>query len=95
MDTSSNPDQNTALPVKVDAQGHTFIPESFRKRLGIEEGGEVLMRLEKGELIVESKQAVLKRLQARFAHLSGNVVDELIEERREEAKREAAELRQA
>jgi hypothetical protein len=44
-------------------------------------------------LVLERREAVVKRLQGLFAHIPGDVslVEELIAERREEAVREARE----
>lgn len=92
METNQKRQTVTVQAVKVDRQGRALIPKAFRKGLDVEGGGEIIMRLENAQVVLESKQAAVERLQARFAHLGGHVVDELIEERREEAKRETAEI---
>ena len=46
-------------------------------------GTEVVARLENGRLVLEPSQALLERLQDRYADLAGSLADELIDERRE------------
>lgn len=88
--TQQQPTDNQA--VKVDTQGRALLPKHVREELGVKGGGEVVLsRDENGRLYIESKQQVLKRLQARFAHIDVSLADELIQDRRAEAAREAAE----
>ena len=49
--------------------------------------------MEDGRLILEKPETIKRRLKARFTHLPPNtrLAEELIAERREEAKREAGE----
>ena len=64
----------------------------MRHALKLEVGDELIARLEGDQLILERREAVEKRLHQRFAHIAKDVslADELIRERREEAKREAS-----
>ena len=75
---------------KVSA-GRVVLPAELRKAFGIEDGAEVIFsRTEHGIEIKTASQA-LKDAQQLFSKLKetgGNVVDELIEERRREASRE-------
>jgi hypothetical protein len=56
-------------------------------------GDTLIARVEAGHLILEKPEAILERIQARFRGIPPDVslVDELIAERRAEARREAAE----
>jgi hypothetical protein len=51
----------------------------------------LVARVEDGRLIIERRAEVIQRLQQRFAHVPAHIslADELIEERRAEAEREA------
>ncbi len=75
--------------VRFDAQGRALIPKGMRDALYIANGDEVVAWLEDGRLVLEPRQALLERLQNRYADLEGSLADELIEERREEAFRES------
>ena len=68
-----------------------FIPAAMRRQLGLEPGSVVLVRLEGDALRLERQEAALDRLRARYAKATGgpSVVDELVSERREGARREA------
>lgn len=75
--------------VRLGKQGRLVVPASLRKVLGLELGDELVARAEDGRLIFEPKAAVVARLRARFKGIEGSLADELIAERREEAKHEA------
>lgn len=80
------------MSLKVDAGGRILIPSAVREAMGIGEGDAVLAWLEDGELHVVSPQVALRQAQALARKLirgAGTLADELIAERREEAKREA------
>lgn len=66
------------------------LPSSLRKRMKLEEGEDLVVRLEGEQLILERRETVERRLKARFAHIPANVdlVGELLVERREATKRE-------
>lgn len=72
-----------------------MVPASLRRELGIETGDVLIARAEGGRLVLEPRDAILARLRSRFASLPPGVslVDELIAERREEARREEADYR--
>lgn len=68
-----------------------MIPASFRKALGIEIGDEVLLRIEDDELRITTRRHRIERAQRRarqFVKRGESLVDELLTERREAAKRE-------
>lgn len=82
-------DQSTA--VRVGPQGRIVIPAHIRRSLGIGPGEELLIRVEEGRLVLETRQRVLERVQSWFAQVPPEVslADELIAERREEVSKEA------
>lgn len=76
---------------RVNENGRVVIPVSFRKALGINVGDEVVLRIEDDELrIVTLKQRVerAQRLVRRHVKPGTSLVEELIAERRQAAKRE-------
>lgn len=83
-----------AIRVRVGPKGRVVVPAPIRQALGIEEGTELMARIEGDGIVLEPRSAALRRLQALFAHIPRDVslVDELIAERREEARREGREL---
>jgi len=79
--------------VNVGPKGRIVIPAHIRYALEIRPGQVLIARAEDGRLVLESREQVLERLQDTFSQVPGDVslVDEPIAERREEARREAAE----
>jgi bifunctional DNA-binding transcriptional regulator/antitoxin component of YhaV-PrlF toxin-antitoxin module len=71
--------------------GRLVIPSSFRRALGIEPGEEIFMRLEENELRITTQRLRLAKAKALVRkHVAAGIslADELIEERREAARRE-------
>jgi len=67
------------------------IPASFRKRLGIRPGDEVILRIEDDELRISTLKRNIERAQKlvrKYVKTKRSLVDELIAERREAARRE-------
>ena len=79
--------------VHVGPQGRIVIPAHIREALDIRPGQELIARVEDGRLVLETRENILMRLQDTFTRASRGVslVDQLIAERREEARREAGE----
>ena len=77
--------------VRVGPQGRLVIPASIRRSMGIVPGEILLAREKDGQLVLEKRDQVLERLKTTFDNVPSDVslVDELIAERREEAKRES------
>lgn len=75
--------------IRFDAQGRALIPKGMRDTLSIANGDEVVAWLEDGRLVLEPRKALLERLQNRYADLEVSLADELIEERRDEARHES------
>jgi len=76
--------------VQIGTQGRLVIPAALRKALHLKQGDRLVARQVGESLVLERREAVVKRLQGLFAHIPKDVslVDELIAERREEAARE-------
>ncbi len=80
--------------VHVGPDGRVAIPAPYRRALGIEGGGDALMRLEGDELRLVERDAALRRAQelvARYVPEKTSLADELIAERRAEVERESRE----
>jgi AbrB family looped-hinge helix DNA binding protein len=76
---------------RVNENGRVVIPAAFRKAMGINVGDEVVLRIEDNELrILTLKQRIerAQRLVQQHAKPGTSLVDELIADRREAAKRE-------
>jgi AbrB family looped-hinge helix DNA binding protein len=80
-----------AFTVKVDGSGRILIPAKVRKHLRLREGSELIASLDKQRLVLNTRADALRRAQEFFSKLrpSGTLwSEELIRERREEARRE-------
>lgn len=76
---------------RVNQNGRVVIPAAFRKAMGIKAGDEVVLRMEDNELrILTLKRRIerAQRLVRQHVKPGTSLVDELIAERREAAKRE-------
>jgi AbrB family looped-hinge helix DNA binding protein len=77
--------------MKVNENGRVVIPASFRKRLGIRIGDEVVLQIEDDGLrIITLKRNIerAQRLVRKHVKPGTSLVDELIAERRETARNE-------
>ncbi len=85
--------QTSNLQIRMSPQGRVVIPAEVRRQLALRPGESLVARVEDGRLVMEKRENVLQRLQARFAGVPRGVslAQELIEERRREAVREADE----
>ena len=84
------PDDALQGRARLDRHGRIVIPSAFRKKLGLRLDQELVLWEENGKLVVETEANVCARLQGLFAHVPSDVslADELIAERRDEARRE-------
>ncbi len=76
---------------RVNENGRVVIPAAFRKAMGIRVGDEVVLRMEDNELrILTLKRRIeqAQRLVRQHMKPGSSLVDELIAERRQAAKRE-------
>jgi AbrB family looped-hinge helix DNA binding protein len=80
--------------IRLGPNGRIVIPAAARERLRLETGTVLFVDVKDGLLQIESLPARIQRIQAQFAHLRKPGIlasDELIAERRAEAKREEEE----
>jgi AbrB family looped-hinge helix DNA binding protein len=76
------------------ANGRIVIPAAIRAELGFKPGETLVMGVEDGVLRIESYPALIHRIQqeiAQYIPAGVSLADELIAERREEARREQEE----
>ena len=75
--------------VRFGGQGRMVVPAEMRRALGFLPGETLVARVEDDHLVIEKPESVERRIRARFRN-SGNrsLADELIAERRGEARRE-------
>ncbi|MFO7809122.1 AbrB/MazE/SpoVT family DNA-binding domain-containing protein [Thioalkalivibrio sp.] len=76
--------------VQVGAQGRVVIPAALRNTMKLQPGDRLIARLVGESLVLERRELVERRLRERFKHIPQDVslVDELIGDRRAEAKHE-------
>ena len=82
---------NPETRMRVNENGRVVIPASYRRALGIKAGDEVILRVEDDELRITTMKRRIERAQRRirkYVKPRVSLVDELIAERRESAKRE-------
>jgi AbrB family looped-hinge helix DNA binding protein len=81
-----------AIHGRVSPSGRISLPAEFRKAVGLQQGGDVVVELEGDEIRIRSVHAVIARSQALARRLLGDgpegSVDAFLEERRREAARE-------
>ena len=75
----------------VSPNGRVVIPVAVRKALGLKSGGQVIFRMEDDQVQITTMKLNLERARRRirkYVEPGVSLVDELIAERREAAKRE-------
>jgi AbrB family looped-hinge helix DNA binding protein len=72
------------------AQGRVVIPSSLRRELDLHAGDELVAHRDGEKLVLEKRDGLLREIQAEFRAGRGerSLVDELISQRRREARRE-------
>ena len=78
---------------KLDSAGRLMVPKEVRKELGLTSSAELILNVEDGGLRVETRATALRRAQAYFRQFNKpgeSVVDDLLKDRRKEARRENA-----
>jgi AbrB family looped-hinge helix DNA binding protein len=77
--------------MRINENGRVVIPASFRKRLGIRVGDEVVLQIQDYELRITTLKRSIERAQRlvrKHVKPGTSLVDELIAERREAARNE-------
>jgi AbrB family looped-hinge helix DNA binding protein len=74
--------------VAVGPKGRVVIPVEIRRRLGIEEGSELVALVEGAAVVLVPRSAIKARLRSMFADVEVSMRRELIAQRRAEARRE-------
>ena len=75
--------------IQFGAQGRIVVPAPIRKALGFQPGETLVARVEDDHLVIEKPESVVRRIRARFRGAADrSLADELIAERREEARRD-------
>jgi AbrB family looped-hinge helix DNA binding protein len=72
--------------VSVGPKGRVVIPADIRRRLGIDEGSELVALVEGQAVVLVPRSAIKSRLRSMFADVKVSMVDELLAERRAEAR---------
>jgi AbrB family looped-hinge helix DNA binding protein len=84
----------TNVKARINDQGRIVIPAEIRRKMDLKPGETVLMDLQDGVLKIESHRARIRRIQEEFKKYAKPGIlasDELIAERRKEARREMEE----
>lgn len=92
MNCGEKDEAMTAIRVKMGTNGRLVIPANLRREVGLDDGETVLIETVKGELRVRPMEDVISNAQHRLKKYvaSGvSLAEELISDRRAEAKREA------
>jgi AbrB family looped-hinge helix DNA binding protein len=77
--------------LRINENGRVVIPAAFREALGVKPGDEVILRVQDDELRITTLKRRIERAQRlvrKYVKPGVSLVDELIAERREAAKRE-------
>ena len=93
-----HPDADAFTSLSIDAEGRLAIPEALRRLMKLDDGGNLIARIDaNGELRLTSPMVAIDKVRRMIAENSfggGSAVDELIAERRAEALRDEAEALQ-
>jgi len=89
--TGERNDMKLKASMRVNENGRVVIPASFRKRLGIRAGDEVVLQIQGDELRITTLKRNIERAQRlvrKHVKPGTSLVEELIAERREAARHE-------
>jgi AbrB family looped-hinge helix DNA binding protein len=89
--TGERNDMKLKASMRVNENGRVVIPASFRKRLGIRAGDEVVLQIQGDELRITTLKRNIERAQRlvrKHVKPGTSLVDELIAERREAGRHE-------
>ena len=76
--------------IAVGPKGRIVIPAEIRRALGIGEGSELVALVEGEAVVLVPRSAIKRRLRSMFAGVESSMREELLAERRAEAKRDAS-----
>lgn len=83
------------ISVRVEKSGRILIPAAVRRRLGLKEGeSDILLDVDETPVTLTTRAQALRRIQewaSKFVAPGRNVSEELLDERRKEARGELAE----
>jgi AbrB family looped-hinge helix DNA binding protein len=88
---SGAPENTGTFFDRIGSQGRLVIPAKLRSAAGLKQGDHVLIEMRDGDLQIRSYEKSVRWVQetvARYVPKDVSLVDELIAERRKEAKRE-------
>jgi len=79
--------------IQIGPQGRVVIPAALRRAVGMNVGDTLIARIDDGRIVLEKTSVVVGRLRERFRAIPADVslADELIADRRAEARAEGAE----
>lgn len=86
-----SPAESPGIEITVNDQGRVTIPVQVRRAAGIEAGVPLVVYVEDGRVVIETREQLAGRIRRDVAAAwtgTGSVVDELIADRRAEAARE-------
>jgi AbrB family looped-hinge helix DNA binding protein len=73
----------------VDAQGRVLLPRPLRQALGLGPGARLVVLVEEGRLVLTPWERVEEELWAELADIRESLAEELLRERRLEAREDA------
>lgn len=76
--------------VAVGPKGRVVIPADIRRALGIGEGSELVALVDGEAVVLVPRSAIKRRLRSMFAEVGPSLSEELLAERREEARQDAS-----
>ncbi len=85
---------NARYKLAVDRQGRVVLPVELRREMGVEGGGQLTLDVDSDVIRLDSRRLAIRRMQRELRELvpaDVSLSDELIAERRAEARREESE----
>lgn len=95
IDSPETPETPESFSLRLDERGRLMLPARLRRRLDLQPGNRLIIRFDdEGGFRVVSARELARRLNGLYRDLAPgrSLADELIAERREEARREEEEL---
>lgn len=74
--------------ITVGAEGRVLLPAEVRRKVGIEPGSTLVVRVEGDHVVLIPRSAIKRRLHEMFRDVGVSLAEELIAERRAEAARD-------